>query len=269
MSVQQQRQLRNRHGASLVSRAMALALAPALYAGSLAGKALQLPLRVAVFWLQLADTLLCDLLACLTRQPGHKAQIGSYQKTISGLQQQSKAQQRQLLLLQGELGRAQLEKSTAQARILELADKVQTLQRQLAALEAAAAAAAAEAPTAGRAGIPASLQQQQRLAAHSSSGAGGVTYNAKGWYLHACVALAAAAVRWWLLHQADPLQRKVMLVVIWPVAWLYGALLFNCVPRSSTLRAAVACCCWALLGYIAHEMVAFSVKAASPGAPAG
>lgn len=53
------------------------------------------------------------------------------------------------------------------------------------------------------------------------------------------------------------------------VAWLYGAMLFNCVPRSSTLRAAVACCCWALLGYIAHEMVAFSVKAASPGAPAG
>jgi hypothetical protein len=41
-------------------------------------------------------------------------------------------------------------------------------------------------------------------------------------------------------------------------------MLFNCVPRSSTLRAAMACCCWALLGYIAHEMVAFSVKAASP-----
>lgn len=75
MSVQQQRQLRNRHGASLVSRAMALALAPALYAGSLAGRVLQLPLRVAVFWLQLADTLLCDLLAFLTRQPGHKAQV--------------------------------------------------------------------------------------------------------------------------------------------------------------------------------------------------
>jgi len=40
---------------------------------------------------------------------------------------------------------------------------------------------------------------------------------ASGWYLHACVVMAALGVRWWLLHQTDPLQRKVMLVIIWPV----------------------------------------------------
>jgi hypothetical protein len=41
---------------------------------------------------------------------------------------------------------------------------------------------------------------------------------AKGWYLHACVVAAALGVRWWLLNQTDPLQRKVMLVIIWPVS---------------------------------------------------
>jgi hypothetical protein len=92
---------------------------------------------------------------------------------------------------------------------LQLADKVQSLQQQLAKLEAAAAAAASVA--AGACGIQA---KQSQPSVYSSSG---VTYDAKGWYLHACVALAALAVRWWLLHQADPLQRKVMLVVIWPV----------------------------------------------------
>jgi hypothetical protein len=40
---------------------------------------------------------------------------------------------------------------------------------------------------------------------------------ARGWYLHACVVMAALGVRWWLLNQTDPLQRKVMLVIIWPV----------------------------------------------------
>lgn len=254
----QQRQLRKHGNTSLMSRVLGLALAPAMYARVLAGRALQLPVRAAVFWLQLADALVCDLLAFITRQPGHKAQIGSYQKTITSLQQQSRAQQRQILLLQNELNGVKLEKSKAQIRNLELADEVQSLQQQLATLEASAAAVA---PPAAAAASQQHKQQQQQ--AHSSA-AGGVVYDAKGWYLHAWVALAALAVHWWLLHQADPLQRKVMLVVIWPVAWVYGAMLFNCVPRSSTLRAAMACCCWALLGYIAHEMVAFSVKAASP-----
>lgn len=36
-------------------------------------------------------------------------------------------------------------------------------------------------------------------------------------------------------------------------------MLFDYLPRSSTLRSALACFCWALLGYIGHEMVAHSV----------
>jgi hypothetical protein len=149
---------------------------------------------------------------------------------------------------------------------------------------------------------------------------------ARGWYLHACVVAAALGVRWWLLNQTDPLQRKVMLVIIWPVRgvcwcagvlvvcwwaaggvqwggvgqpdrcggvrraaastpctgrrhngavscpapspdgdtnqalWAYGALVFRCVPNSYTLRASLACTCWALLGYVAHEMVSASVR---------
>lgn len=52
-------------------------------------------------------------------------------------------------------------------------------------------------------------------------GAGGPDYGqvpARGWYLHGCVIMAALGVRWWLLNQTDPLQRKVMLVIIWPVS---------------------------------------------------
>jgi hypothetical protein len=71
----QQRQLRSKGSQSLASSALALALAPALYVSSLAGAALQLPVRIAVFWLQLADALICDVLAFLTKQPGHKAQV--------------------------------------------------------------------------------------------------------------------------------------------------------------------------------------------------
>jgi hypothetical protein len=71
----QQRQLRSKGSQSLASSTLALALAPALYVGSLAGAALQLPVRIAVFWLQLADGLICGVLAFLTKQPGHKAQV--------------------------------------------------------------------------------------------------------------------------------------------------------------------------------------------------
>jgi hypothetical protein len=47
---------------------------------------------------------------------------------------------------------------------------------------------------------------------------------ARGWYLHGCVIMAALGVRWWLLNQTDPLQRKVMLVIIWPVSVVLGKL---------------------------------------------
>lgn len=38
------------------------------------------------------------------------------------------------------------------------------------------------------------------------------------WGLHAAVAAAAVAVRWWLAVEGDPVQRKIMLVVLWPVS---------------------------------------------------
>lgn len=63
--------------------------------------------------------------------------------------------------------------------------------------------------------------QQGRGAGKASSATGSVDYGqlpAKGWYLHACVVMASLGVRWWLLNQTDPLQRKVMLVIIWPVS---------------------------------------------------
>jgi hypothetical protein len=70
-----QRQLRREGSHSFAHGVLAMALAPALYVGRMAGVALQLPVRIAVFWLQLADALICDLLAILTKQPGHKAQV--------------------------------------------------------------------------------------------------------------------------------------------------------------------------------------------------
>jgi len=42
--------------------------------------------------------------------------------------------------------------------------------------------------------------------------------------------------------------------------WVYGGLLTKTFPNSYTLRATLACTCWALLGYVAHEMVAVSVR---------
>jgi hypothetical protein len=133
---------------------------------------------------------------------------------------------------------------------LQLADKVQSLQQQLAKLEAAAAAAA---PVVSGASSLHSKPPQPSM--YSGDG---VTYDARGWYLHACVALAALAVRWWLLHQADPLQRKVMLVVIWPVSCaagrqqqraLWRGIWVGCVQRR--------CCVWALL-VMAHSRASFS-----------
>lgn len=42
--------------------------------------------------------------------------------------------------------------------------------------------------------------------------------------------------------------------------WVYGGLLTKVFPNSYTLRATLACTCWALLGYVAHEMVSVSVR---------
>jgi hypothetical protein len=87
----QQRQLQKHGNTSLMSRVLGLALAPAMYASILAGRALQLPVRAAVFWLQLADALVCDLLAFLTRQPGHKAQVRSLSYSAWMLQGSSRS----------------------------------------------------------------------------------------------------------------------------------------------------------------------------------
>lgn len=107
--------------------------------------------------------------------------------------------------------------------------------------------AAEEAVTAGRARNNAAAE---RNGAHAS-----VAYDGRGWYLHACVVLAALGVRWWLLHQTDPLQRKVMLVVIWPVRdadWLQQvappaiclfACLFACLLVCLFVRLQVAVVC--------------------------
>ena len=86
---------------------------------------------------------------------------------------------------------------------------------------AAAAAAADEGPfaAAGMHGPPDGVAVSKAYAA--AAGGGGAEYGhvpARGWYLHACVVVAGLGVRWWLLNQTDPLQRKVMLVIIWPVS---------------------------------------------------
>lgn len=47
--------------------------------------------------------------------------------------------------------------------------------------------------------------------------------------------------------------------------WVYGGLLTKTFPNSYTLRATLACTCWALLGYVAHEMVAVSVRGRQQG----
>lgn len=71
---------------SLLSKTLALALSPAVYASSialsvfgwsyrLATAAVQLPVRLLVACLQLVDSFICDVLAFLTTQPGPRAQV--------------------------------------------------------------------------------------------------------------------------------------------------------------------------------------------------
>jgi hypothetical protein len=71
---------------SLVAKALGLALAPAFYGLQLssgvvgfgvkqATAMLQLPLRILVTMLTLADALICDVLVMLSKQPGLRAQV--------------------------------------------------------------------------------------------------------------------------------------------------------------------------------------------------
>lgn len=64
---------------------------------------------------------------------------------------------------------------------------------------------------------------------------------AKGWYLHACVVMAALGVRWWLLNQTDPLQRKVMLVIIWPVSFTWSHMCEGCMCVCDACTCTCAC----------------------------
>jgi hypothetical protein len=57
----------------------------------------------------------------------------------------------------------------------------------------------------------------------------------------------------------------VLLLLLAQAVWVYGGLLTNTFPNSYTLRATLACTCWALLGYVAHEMVAVSVRGRQQG----
>lgn len=109
------------------------------------------------------------------------------------------------------------------AGTLQLMEQLAASQERLAKLEAdalmpapnskAALAAASHTP-----GASASAGSDSLASSRARGVAPGVVYDAKGWYLHVCVALAALGVRWWLLHQTDPLQQKIMLVVVWPVS---------------------------------------------------
>lgn len=72
---------------SLVTKAIGLALAPAIYTLQLSSSlaawglkqataSMQLPLRIIVTALQLLDAFICDLLVMLTKQPGLRLQVG-------------------------------------------------------------------------------------------------------------------------------------------------------------------------------------------------
>lgn len=112
----------------------------------------------------------------------------------------------------------------------QLSDKLQQLQQRLSKAEADSQAGGQQQQGGpkqqlsgdGGPAPPASYHAAAPRATAYSPGSGGggdaVTYDGKRWYLHACVGLASLGVRWWLLHQTDPLQRKVMMVVIWPVS---------------------------------------------------
>lgn len=57
----------------------------------------------------------------------------------------------------------------------------------------------------------------------------------------------------------------LLVSVVMQAVWVYGGLLTKTFPNSYTLRATLACTCWALLGYVAHEMVSVSVRGRQQG----
>jgi hypothetical protein len=121
---------------------------------------------------------------------------------------------------------------------LQLSQQVQLLKRKLAqkAAEAEKLAAAAAAVTDG----PSSSSPSSLAAAadqppgniygtavgnpsrHQFSQGGksgfGEEYHDPMWPLHMSVAFAGLCVRWWFMHLHDPLQRKIMYVILWPVS---------------------------------------------------
>lgn len=62
----------------------------------------------------------------------------------------------------------------------------------------------------------AALAEEASPEAQSAGGGGGGGLGS-GWGLHAAVAAAGAAVRWWLANETDAVQRKIALVILWPV----------------------------------------------------
>ncbi|KAI8471010.1 MAG: hypothetical protein J3K34DRAFT_245913 [Monoraphidium minutum] len=134
----------------------------------------------------------------------------------------------------------------------------------------------------------AELDAQAALAAANAAAAGGAPDCAPGspwcgggggdergappsWGLHAAVAAAAAAVRWWLLNETDPVQRKIMLVILWPAAWVYGSMLLGCLPPDSPrLRRFFFCLAYVIIGYVARCAAERTLGAgAAAGAPHG
>lgn len=86
------RPLPTKHEPSLVAKLVGLAVSPIIYSihiGSVLlgwayttfSASLQMPTKVLIAVLQIADGLICDLLAIVSKEPGLKAQVGAFVMT--------------------------------------------------------------------------------------------------------------------------------------------------------------------------------------------
>ncbi|GBF91742.1 hypothetical protein Rsub_04046 [Raphidocelis subcapitata] len=206
--------------------------------------ALLLPKRLAVALLYLTNIGSGDLLAAITGQPTSKTQLERHRQALSKAQQRLGAQQRLADDLRREVESLRADRRKLQRRNAELSARVEEFEEaQARAAAAGGDAGAFAAPRAGAASGP-------------------------GWALHAAVAAAAAAVRWWLANETDPVQRKIMLVILWPAAWIYGAMLVGCLPaHSAPLRRAFLVFSCVLCGYVARAAIESTLGHAPAGAP--
>lgn len=190
-----------------------------------------LPWNTFISSIWTVNQVVSDLLVVAGRPPllqHAKNQLHEYKTALEGFQSREDAHRREIEELHRELEELRVNRRDVHAKYKELRRQASDAAHQIEALRGELAVAGS------------SIQPDKRARWHLT--------------MHLSVALAAAALRFFMLL-ADPLHRRLMFVVMWPAGWLYLAVVFHCLPNNPSMRQAVTCTSWAMLGYTAYPAI--------------